>query len=98
MLAIMKENSPEWYYILLGSLCSIVTGAGLPVYSIVFGDILEVLSSTDDDYVNNSTLQYVLSFLIIGIVVAVATFFQVIQKYIKTKNVNTRLLVICVVC
>lgn len=41
-MAVMKENSSEWFLILVGSACAALTGASLPVYSWVFGDIVGV--------------------------------------------------------
>lgn len=40
--SVIKMNSPEWFHITLGCISSILTGAALPVYSIVFGAILGV--------------------------------------------------------
>lgn len=42
LLKIMKMNSPEWLIILVGCLASIISGASLPVYALVFGDIVGV--------------------------------------------------------
>lgn len=40
--AIMKYNSPEWWFILIGSLCCMINGASMPLYSIFFGKIVGV--------------------------------------------------------
>ena len=44
ILRIMKTNAREWPYILMGGLASIVMGASMPVYAILFGEVLGVLS------------------------------------------------------
>lgn len=42
----MKMNSTEWWQILLGCLASIAAGAGMPIFAILFGEILGVSSAT----------------------------------------------------
>ena len=37
---VMRMNLPEWPYILLGLLGSIVMGGAMPVYAILFGEVL----------------------------------------------------------
>nr|CAD7429698.1 unnamed protein product [Timema monikensis] len=42
MMEVLRHNKPEWLYILIGSMCSIVMGASMPVFAILFGDILGI--------------------------------------------------------
>ena len=42
-MRVIKMNLPEWPYILLGLLGSIVMGGAMPVYAILFGEVLGVL-------------------------------------------------------
>ena len=44
MIRIMKVNSPEWPYVLCGILDSVVVGAWIPVYAVLFGEVLGSLS------------------------------------------------------
>ena len=44
MVRIMKVNSPEWPYVLCGILASVVVGAWIPVYAVLFGEVLGSLS------------------------------------------------------
>lgn len=41
-IRIMKLNSKEWPYILLGSISSILLGATYPAFAIIFGNIFGV--------------------------------------------------------
>lgn len=75
--AIMKWNQTEWPYILIGSLCSFVMGAAMPLFAIVFGEVVGILSHPDHEYVRSQTNMFSLWFVIIGIGVGTATFFQV---------------------
>ena len=73
---VMKENLQEWPYILVGSFCSIIMGASMPVYAILFGEVLGVLSQPIDLARENSVYFSTL-FFIVGVVVGSAMFFQV---------------------
>ncbi|KAI2474298.1 ATP binding cassette (ABC) transporter subfamily B member, partial [Diabrotica virgifera virgifera] len=37
---VLKLNASEWFYILIGCLSSLITGASLPIYGLVFGGIM----------------------------------------------------------
>ncbi|KAB0792508.1 hypothetical protein PPYR_14467 [Photinus pyralis] len=89
--AIMKYNSPEWWVILLGCVGSIVTGAGMPVYAIVFGDVMGVLASHDDDYIISETKKFAIFFLIIGIVTGIATLVHTYMFGIAGEKLTMRL-------
>ena len=45
---VMKMNMVEWPYITLGILASIVMGGAMPVYAILFGEVLGVLKLAPD--------------------------------------------------
>lgn len=49
----------------------------MPVYAIVFGDVMGVFMNEDPDDVRAEGNKYSLYFLIIGIVTGIAMFFQV---------------------
>jgi hypothetical protein len=42
MMMILNKNMPEWPLILIGSLGSIVMGCAMPIFGVLFGDILGV--------------------------------------------------------
>lgn len=42
VLEVIKLNKPEWMEIVVGCMASVLTGAALPVYSLVFGDVVGV--------------------------------------------------------
>ncbi|XP_049818455.1 ATP-dependent translocase ABCB1-like isoform X2 [Aethina tumida] len=91
LLKIMKMNSPEWLIILVGCLASIISGASLPVYALVFGDIVGVLSNQDKDQVQADSNKYSLYFLIIGIVTGLATFFQMFSFGVAGEKLTKRI-------
>jgi hypothetical protein len=42
MMDIIKCNKPEWPYITLGCFTSIIVGFSMPLFAVIFGDILGV--------------------------------------------------------
>lgn len=73
----IKWNAPEKLYIIIGSLCSIVMGAAMPLFAILFGEIIGVLSHPDPDQVREQANMYSLYFVLAGVGVGLATFLQV---------------------
>lgn len=73
---LLNLNSPEWLYLILGSLSAAIVGASFPVFAVLFGGIYGLLSSQDDEEIRKSTNYYSILFIILGIVTGMATFFQ----------------------
>ncbi|XP_068902279.1 ATP-dependent translocase ABCB1-like [Tenebrio molitor] len=90
IISILKVNRPEWFYILVGCITSVITGSALPVYGLVFGDIIGVLADDNDSYVREQSNLFSLYFVIIGIVTGVATFFQMYFFAIAGENLTKR--------
>ena len=75
-MRIFRMNANEWPYILIGGLSSLVMGASMPVYAILFGEVLGLLSQPIDTARSESVF-YSIMFLVVGVVVGAAMFFQV---------------------
>ncbi|KAK9877111.1 hypothetical protein WA026_016856 [Henosepilachna vigintioctopunctata] len=90
VLKIIKMNKPEWFWILLGCITSIVIGAGLPIYSVLFGDIVGVLSVGKDDELMKATNLICLFFLILGIVTGIAYLIQLYAFGVAGENLTLR--------
>ncbi|XP_022916896.1 ATP-dependent translocase ABCB1-like isoform X2 [Onthophagus taurus] len=76
ILAVLALNKPERWFLFFGGIAALISGAAMPIYAIVFGDVLMVLSNDDNEYVRTEGNKYSLYFLIIGIVSGLSTFFQ----------------------
>ncbi|KAG4065501.1 hypothetical protein HA402_013271 [Bradysia odoriphaga] len=74
---VLKWNRREWVYITIGSICSILMGAAMPLFSILFGEIVGVVALPDPDVVRRETNMYSLYFVLTGILVGAATFLQI---------------------
>lgn len=42
MMRIFRLNSPEWFYIMVGSISAVMMGATFPVFAIIFGEFYGV--------------------------------------------------------
>ena len=83
MWRIMKRNSPEYVYIFIGVVMSCAMGAVMPLFGIIFGDILGVLSYPDQDPENgiqrarDESVTYALWFVALGFFAFITQFLQV---------------------
>jgi hypothetical protein len=53
IISILKVNSPEWFYISVGCITSVITGSALPLYGLVYGDIIGVSIFVNFDFRSN---------------------------------------------
>ncbi|KAH8233003.1 hypothetical protein KR026_002905 [Drosophila bipectinata] len=92
MSEVMKMSKPEWLIITIGCISSIIMGCAMPIFAVLFGSILQVLSIKDnDDYVRENTNEYSIYFLVAGIVVGFATFMQIYFFGIAGERLTERL-------
>merc|ERR1719233_285283 len=69
MIRILRRNSPEAFYILVGVLASCGMGAVMPLFAVIFGDILGVLGYEDIEKARTDSIYYSLLFLLLIIAV-----------------------------
>uniref|UniRef100_A0A673H3J2 Multidrug resistance protein 1-like n=1 Tax=Sinocyclocheilus rhinocerous TaxID=307959 RepID=A0A673H3J2_9TELE len=74
---ILALNKPEWPYLLVGTLASLVGGAVYPCVAILFAKIIGVFAEVDPDVKRQKTMMFSLFFLLTGAVAFVTYFFQV---------------------
>lgn len=68
---LMRMNAGEWPYILLGIFGALVSGAGMPVFALVFAEVLGVFALCLDEQ-EAEALKWSLAFVILGAVLFVA--------------------------
>lgn len=91
VIEIMKWNKTEWIYILIGSIASIIYGAAMPMFALIFGELTNVLTLPDVKDVRSETDTYSLYFIIAGIVVGLSMFFQIYMYGIAGEILTERL-------
>jgi ATP-binding cassette subfamily B (MDR/TAP) protein 1 len=94
-MEIMKMNSPEWPYILLGVVGSFIVGLSTPIYAILFSNVLGVLTpgGTPEQQADKRAEGnfYSLMFLVLGIVVGFAAFAQSFAFSVAGESLTSRL-------
>ncbi|XP_067305159.1 ATP-dependent translocase ABCB1 [Pseudorasbora parva] len=73
---ILALNKPEWPYLLVGILASIVGGAVYPCVAILFSKIIGVFAEVDPEVKRQKTMMFSLFFLLTGTVAFLTYFFQ----------------------
>ncbi|XP_017479812.1 PREDICTED: multidrug resistance protein 1A [Rhagoletis zephyria] len=89
---IIKKNKPEWPQLLCGVISSAIMGFAMPIFAVLFGEILEILAVQDDpEYVRENTNKYSLYFLVTGVITGFATFFQIYLFGVAGEKLTERL-------
>merc|ERR1712106_55546 len=91
MTRILKRNRPEFFYILIGVLSSCGMGAVMPVFAVIFGDILGVLGYEDIDQARADSVYYSCLFLILGFYSFMVMFLQGWMFGISGENLTSRM-------
>ncbi|XP_059423485.1 ATP-dependent translocase ABCB1 [Carassius carassius] len=73
---ILALNKPEWPYLLVGTLASLVGGAVYPCVAILFAKIIGVFAEVDPDVKRQKTMMFSLFFLLTGAVAFITYFLQ----------------------
>lgn len=88
---LLKLNVPEWPYMLTGTISAAIQGAVMPVYAIIFGDVLQTLSEEDEDKAQKDANNYALMFLGIGLIAGISMFFQMFMFAVAGESLTQRL-------
>ncbi|XP_063889978.1 ATP-dependent translocase ABCB1-like isoform X2 [Scylla paramamosain] len=88
---IMKMNSTEWPYMLAGALGSAIQGTIVPLYAIMFGEVLGSLSTADEVEARKQGDYYAVLFLIIGLIAAVSMFVQAYMFALSGETLTSRM-------
>ena len=89
-MRVIKMNLPEWPYILLGLLGSIVMGGAMPVYAILFGEVLGVLKLSPEE-ARTESVYYCSLFVVAGVTAGVAVFLQVTMFAVAGEHLTQRM-------
>ncbi|XP_054737347.1 multidrug resistance protein homolog 49 [Anastrepha obliqua] len=73
---LMKMNAPEWRYLLIGCIASMLHGATFPTWAVLFGDFFGMMSDPDDAYITKQSILFSMLFIVIGTVAGVGSLLQ----------------------
>ncbi|KAJ9591025.1 hypothetical protein L9F63_027767, partial [Diploptera punctata] len=69
-------NKPEWIHCVIGCIAATAIGCTLPVFAVLFGEVLGVLQVTDPEEVQSQANFYSILFVVVGIVTGGGMFLQ----------------------
>lgn len=84
-------NKPEWFLIFIGAIFAFIQGSAMPIYAVIYGSVLGVISDPDDQYVRTEGNKFSLYFLLIGIGCGVAAFIQTYLLCISGEKLTLRI-------
>lgn len=70
-------NKPEWGFIIIGCIASIISGAVQPAFSIVFSKVIAVFGECDEQKQKEQVIIYCILFVVFGVITLFSNFFQV---------------------
>jgi ABC-type Mn2+/Zn2+ transport system permease subunit len=73
---LMRENAPEWFYILIGALCSCAMGAVMPIFAVIFAAAVGILSYEDREAARSESVFYGVMFAVLGLGCFLLVFLQ----------------------
>lgn len=88
---ILKLNRPEWGYVLIGCIASVLVGSSFPMFAVLFAEVFDVLKGNDPDEIRSQTNIYNFLFIGIGIVAGLGSFLQSYMFGIAGVRLTTRL-------
>ncbi|KAF5286694.1 hypothetical protein FQA39_LY16177 [Lamprigera yunnana] len=91
LMTILRFNKPEAWNLVIGCVTSLIMGATMPVFAILFGDILGVLGNPDDDKVREESNIFIILFVVVGIITGIATLLQIYMFGIAGEKLTMRL-------
>jgi ATP-binding cassette subfamily B (MDR/TAP) protein 1 len=89
-MRLLKMNAPEKVTITIGIIASIIQGALMPLYAILFGEFLKVLSMEEDEAKKKSN-EYALWFVALGLGAGGSMFLLMYMFAIAGEALTTRL-------
>lgn len=87
---ILSYNSPEWYLFIIGSIGSAVNGLIMPIFSLVFAEILAVFALTGDQLRTKANF-WALMFFFLAMAAFFANFAQIVCFKVAGERLTRRL-------
>ncbi|XP_075252633.1 ATP-dependent translocase ABCB1-like isoform X1 [Convolutriloba macropyga] len=91
---LLKLNSPEWFWILLGSIAATMVSGSFPTFSIYFGEMIGVLREPPDQMLDDSVF-WSLMFLVLGGTIGVGFMLEMLFLSVSGECLTERLRTQC---
>ncbi|CAF4163470.1 unnamed protein product, partial [Rotaria sordida] len=89
--AVLRMNSPEWFYIILACLACICNGGVQPIFGIILSKVIAVFEECDPHIQEKRILIYVLFFIGIGLITLFTMFLQSFLFALSGETLTQRL-------
>ena len=93
-LDLLRLNRPEWYWIVLGSMCAVLVSGSIPLFSICFSDIIHVLAQPVEKMLHDSVF-WSLVFLVLGAVIGIGFALEMLFLSVSGELLTQRLRSVC---
>ncbi|KAG6459009.1 hypothetical protein O3G_MSEX011164 [Manduca sexta] len=88
---VVRLNKPEWKSVSVASFCAFMSGFAMPLFAVIFGDFIGILSDPDQDKVLAEVRRLSLIFVGIGVYSGIANFLMVFLYGIAGEHLTERL-------
>ena len=85
LLQILRLNSQDWWLLVVGFVGAFIIGSAFPFFSIVFGEVVRVLSLPSDEILSEIH-PWGATYLALGIAAAIGIFTKVVHETHTTLN------------
>ncbi|PRD25373.1 UNVERIFIED_CONTAM: Multidrug resistance protein 1 [Trichonephila clavipes] len=89
-MKLLKISLPDWPYLVVGSIAALMMGLHTPLYGVIFGSILGVLSEDIDKLIDLNTF-YCIIFAIMSITSFTMSFLQTFMFSVASEKLTSRL-------
>ncbi|CAF2728582.1 unnamed protein product [Rotaria sp. Silwood2] len=72
LFKVLRLNSPEWFYLLIGAIASLIFGAVTPVFSLIFSNVFGALAETDLNKQEDEIRTYTYVIFLVGLAGAIS--------------------------
>ena len=75
-VSVLKMNAAEWPYIIIGVLASVIMGLMVPAFSLIYGELFQLMSVEDVHQVRIENKKYSIALMFLGAVSCISMFLQ----------------------
>ena len=78
-VSVLKMNAAEWPYIIIGVLASVIMGGMVPAFSLIYGELFQLMSVEDYHAVRIDNKWYSIALMSLGFVSCLSMLVQVMR-------------------
>ncbi|CAF1405022.1 unnamed protein product [Adineta steineri] len=98
LFEILKLNSPEWFYLLLGGIASLICGGVVPAFSLLSSNIFGALAEPDLQKQTDQIRVYTYVFFLVGVATAISQFVSSVSLAKAGEELTMRMRILSFKC